>query len=149
MPPDLRPRMRRGKGRGPVRAVTKGCGPESREGARGRTRVAEAVARGRFPSRARSPRPAGCHGERWADHDGHDGAAPPGVQGLNFVANYSLLLIGGALLALVWANVDASSYHHFVEYPLFFNDLVGFPYERWETAVGAEHASHFRTARRS
>ena len=64
----------------------------------------------------------------------------------NFVANHSLLLIGGGLLALIWADIDASSYHHFVESPLLFSDPVGFAYERWETAVGAEHASHFGTA---
>ncbi|NNL72266.1 MAG: sodium:proton antiporter, partial [Silicimonas sp.] len=43
----------------------------------------------------------------------------------NFVTNYSLLLIIGAAIALVWANLDAHSYHHFVEYPLLFNDWVG------------------------
>ncbi len=34
----------------------------------------------------------------------------------NFLTNYSLLLIAGALIALVWANVDAASYHHFVDF---------------------------------
>ena len=43
----------------------------------------------------------------------------------NFVANYSLLLIGGALLALIWANVDAASYHHIVEYVLWDNAPIG------------------------
>ena len=43
----------------------------------------------------------------------------------NFVANYSLLLIGGALLALIWANVDAASYHHVVEYVLWDNAPIG------------------------
>ena len=63
----------------------------------------------------------------------------------NFVEQYSLLLIIGALLALVWANIAPDSYHHFVEYPLLFNDVIGFTYHHWETAVGVEHAEHFGT----
>lgn len=43
----------------------------------------------------------------------------------DFIANYSLLLILGALIALVWANVDASSYHHFVEYELIHDFVIG------------------------
>ncbi len=43
----------------------------------------------------------------------------------NFVTNYSLLLIAGALIALVWANVDAESYHHFVEFELIHDFIVG------------------------
>lgn len=43
----------------------------------------------------------------------------------NFVTNYSLLLIGGALLALVWANVDAHSYHDFVEMVLIDDFIIG------------------------
>lgn len=61
----------------------------------------------------------------------------------NFVEQYSLLLIMGALIALVWANVAPDSYHHFVEYPLLFNDLIGFTYHHWELAAGAEFTSHF------
>ena len=59
----------------------------------------------------------------------------------NFVANYSLLLIGGALLALIWANIDPYSYHHFVEYPLLFNDLIGIDSHHWEEAVGEAYAA--------
>ena len=46
----------------------------------------------------------------------------------NFVTNYSLLLIFGALIALVWANIDASSYHHFVEYELIHKFFIGHPH---------------------
>ncbi len=46
----------------------------------------------------------------------------------NFVTSYSLLLIAGALLALVWANIDAESYHHFVEYVLIDNFWIGHPH---------------------
>ena len=54
----------------------------------------------------------------------------------NFLANYSLLLISGALIALVWANVEPHSYHHLVEYPLWFNDWVGLDYSYWKKAYG-------------
>ncbi|MEM6758629.1 MAG: Na+/H+ antiporter NhaA [Pseudomonadota bacterium] len=53
-----------------------------------------------------------------------------------FLTDYSLLLIMGALLALVWANVDPHSYHHFVEYPLLFNELIGQDYDYWKKVYG-------------
>lgn len=43
----------------------------------------------------------------------------------NFLTNYSLLLILGAIIALIWANVDAHSYHAFVEYPLVDHFFIG------------------------
>ena len=43
----------------------------------------------------------------------------------NFVTNYSVLLITGALIALVWANVDAHSYHEFVEFTLVKDFIIG------------------------
>lgn len=43
----------------------------------------------------------------------------------NFVTNYSLLLIIGAIIALIWANVDATSYHHFVEWELIHDFWIG------------------------
>ncbi len=54
-----------------------------------------------------------------------------------FVQDYSLLLIIGALIALVWANVDPHSYHHLIETPLWANDLIGAPYEYWAKSYGA------------
>ncbi len=56
----------------------------------------------------------------------------------NFVTNYSLLLIAGAIIALFWANIDAHSYHHIVEYPLWFNDLVGSDASKWLYKYGEE-----------
>ncbi len=47
----------------------------------------------------------------------------------NFVSEYSLLLIGGALLALVWANTNPDSYHHFVDYPLIDHFFIGHLHE--------------------
>ncbi|PRY95708.1 sodium/proton antiporter (NhaA family) [Hasllibacter halocynthiae] len=46
----------------------------------------------------------------------------------NFVTNYSLLLIAGALIALVWANVDADGYHHFVEWVVWDHAPIGHPH---------------------
>ncbi|MBD3680225.1 MAG: Na+/H+ antiporter NhaA [Rhodobacteraceae bacterium] len=56
----------------------------------------------------------------------------------NFLTNYSLLLIAGALIALVWANTDPYSYHHLVEYPILFNDWVGVDGSYWLKSYGEE-----------
>jgi NhaA family Na+:H+ antiporter len=47
----------------------------------------------------------------------------------NFVANYSLLLIAGAVIALFWANIHPNSYHDFVEYVLVDNFFIGHAHE--------------------
>ena len=43
----------------------------------------------------------------------------------NFITSYSLFLIGGAILALIWANTNAESYHHFVEFVLIDDFFIG------------------------
>lgn len=43
----------------------------------------------------------------------------------NFLTNYSLLLIIGALLALVWANTNPETYHHFVEFVIWDHAPIG------------------------
>ena len=43
----------------------------------------------------------------------------------NFLTEYSLLLIIGVLIALVWANINYESYHHFVEYPIWDHGFIG------------------------
>ena len=43
----------------------------------------------------------------------------------NFITSYSLFLIGGAILALIWANTNAESYHHFVEFVLVDDFIIG------------------------
>lgn len=53
----------------------------------------------------------------------------------SFVTNYSLLLIFGALIALVWANIDAESYHHFVEFKIWDHAPVG--HAHYDHATGA------------
>ena len=57
----------------------------------------------------------------------------------DFITNYSLLLIFGALIALVWANVDASSYHHFVEYELIHDFIIG--HAHYDVAGHVEYRS--------
>ncbi|QBF30969.1 Na+/H+ antiporter NhaA [Thalassococcus sp. S3] len=42
-----------------------------------------------------------------------------------FLTNYSLLLIIGAVIALVWANIDAEGYHHFVEFVIWDHAPIG------------------------
>lgn len=54
----------------------------------------------------------------------------------NFVTNYSLLLVVGAVIALFWANTDPHAYHHFVEHPLWFNDWIGRDYSYWAQSYG-------------
>ena len=43
----------------------------------------------------------------------------------NFVLDYSVLLLTGAAIALVWANIDDHSYHEILEYNLWLNSYVG------------------------
>ena len=43
----------------------------------------------------------------------------------SFVTNYSLLLITGALIALVWVNISPNSYHQFAELTLIYHFFIG------------------------
>lgn len=43
----------------------------------------------------------------------------------NFINNYSILLISGALIALVWANTAPESYHHLVHLVLIEDFFIG------------------------
>ena len=43
----------------------------------------------------------------------------------SFLTNYSLLLIFGAVIAVVWANVDYESYLHFVEFKIWDHAPIG------------------------
>lgn len=60
----------------------------------------------------------------------------------SFITEYSILLITGAILALLWANLDPKSYHHFVEYPLLFNDWIGMARADWVADYGADAAAY-------
>jgi Na+:H+ antiporter, NhaA family len=46
----------------------------------------------------------------------------------NFITTYSLLLITGAVLALVWANTAPDSYHALIDYPLIEKFWIGHPH---------------------
>lgn len=54
----------------------------------------------------------------------------------SFVADNSILLISGAFIALIWANIDASSYKYMVEYPLWVNNWVGAEAGYWAKSYG-------------
>jgi NhaA family Na+:H+ antiporter len=47
----------------------------------------------------------------------------------SFLSSYSILLVAGALLGLVWANIDAHSYHAFVEFRLVEGGFIGDAYQ--------------------
>ncbi|MGB8622716.1 MAG: Na+/H+ antiporter NhaA [Paracoccaceae bacterium] len=47
----------------------------------------------------------------------------------NFVANYSLLLIAGAVTALIWVNIHPNSYHDFVDFALIDDFFIGHAHE--------------------
>ncbi|MEL7026564.1 MAG: Na+/H+ antiporter NhaA, partial [Pseudomonadota bacterium] len=57
-----------------------------------------------------------------------------------FIENYSLLLIIGAIIAVIWANTDAHSYHYVVEYPILFNNWVGADAGYWLKSYGHEYS---------
>jgi len=57
----------------------------------------------------------------------------------DFVTNYSLLLILGASIALIWANIDAGSYHHFVEFELIHDFIIG--HAHYDAAGQVEYRS--------
>ncbi|TNC49026.1 Na+/H+ antiporter NhaA [Rubellimicrobium rubrum] len=44
-----------------------------------------------------------------------------------FVTNYSLLMIGGAIIALIWANLDPHGYHAVVDWVLLDGGPIGEP----------------------
>lgn len=62
----------------------------------------------------------------------------------NFIANYSVLLVGGALIAIVWANLDTDSYRHFIQHPIWFNGWIGTDLHVWDAAYGPD-AVRFET----
>lgn len=51
----------------------------------------------------------------------------------NFLTNYSLLLIIGALIALVWANTNPDGYHHFVEFVIWDHAPIGHYHDGYRT----------------
>lgn len=47
----------------------------------------------------------------------------------DFITNYSVLLVSGALVALVWANTHSESYNHFVHFVLIPDFFIGAAHE--------------------
>ncbi len=48
---------------------------------------------------------------------------------INLLQEFSIPLIGGVIAALLWANIDEHSYHHFLHYPLLGEGVGMFGYE--------------------
>ncbi|WP_428929022.1 Na+/H+ antiporter NhaA [Marinibacterium sp. SX1] len=61
----------------------------------------------------------------------------------NFVAEYSVLLISGAILALIWANLAPGAYHHFVEFELFHGGPIGHLHDDGQGHVTRSFTLHF------
>ncbi len=57
----------------------------------------------------------------------------------NSISHYAVLLLAGAALALIWANLDTSGYTYILAYPLIFNDLAGTDATGWLIANGARY----------
>lgn len=60
-----------------------------------------------------------------------------------FVSDYSILLILGAMSALVWANTDASSYHHIVDWVLIDHSIIGHTHVDGEGHVNRTLTLHY------
>src|SRR6056297_2728140 len=58
----------------------------------------------------------------------------------NYVTQYSLLLVIGAVFALFWAGLDPLSYRQFAAWPLWFGDTLGTDIAQWQQAFGPGHA---------
>ncbi|MCY3982433.1 MAG: Na+/H+ antiporter NhaA [Roseovarius sp.] len=43
----------------------------------------------------------------------------------NFIGEYSVLLVVGAFIALLWANISPESYHHFVHWEIIHDSPIG------------------------
>ncbi|MFT6452468.1 MAG: NhaA family Na+:H+ antiporter [Halocynthiibacter sp.] len=61
----------------------------------------------------------------------------------NFVTNYSILLILGAVTALIWANLDAGSYHDFVEFVIVDDFFIGHPHADAEGHIHRTLTLHY------
>ena len=61
----------------------------------------------------------------------------------NFLTQYSLFLIIGALIALVWANTDYQSYHAFIDMELLSDSIIGHPHVDAEGHVHRTLTLHY------
>ncbi|MBL4628659.1 MAG: Na+/H+ antiporter NhaA [Roseicyclus sp.] len=51
----------------------------------------------------------------------------------NFIMGYSLFLIGGAIIALIWANLDLDSYHLLTEFVIWDHAPIGHLHDGYRT----------------
>ncbi|WP_425046736.1 Na+/H+ antiporter NhaA [Primorskyibacter sp. S87] len=61
----------------------------------------------------------------------------------DFVEEYSILLIAGALTALFWANTSPESYHHLVHFELFHGGPIGHLHDDGHGHVSRSFTLHF------
>ncbi|HEU0221607.1 MAG TPA: Na+/H+ antiporter NhaA [Paracoccaceae bacterium] len=61
----------------------------------------------------------------------------------SFLTEYSLLLVIGAVIALVWANLSPESYHAVIEYPLLENPWIGHLHSDAEGHVSRTLTVHY------
>lgn len=60
----------------------------------------------------------------------------------SYISDYSLLLISGALIALIWANIDPASYHGLVHFVLWTGGPIG-ALESHDGVTGRVMTLHF------
>jgi len=60
-----------------------------------------------------------------------------------FIAEYSLLLIAGALIALGWANIDPESYKSFHDIILLKDSPIGYEYTTASGEVTRKLSLHY------
>ncbi|WP_341863917.1 Na+/H+ antiporter NhaA [Gymnodinialimonas sp. 57CJ19] len=61
----------------------------------------------------------------------------------DFINGYSLLLITGAIIALVWANIDIASYHGFTEYVIWADAPIGHLHDDGQGHITRELTLHY------
>lgn len=61
----------------------------------------------------------------------------------NFISEYSILLIGGAIIALLWANSAPGSYHHLVDWELMHGGPIGHLHDDGHGHVTRSLTLHF------
>lgn len=61
----------------------------------------------------------------------------------DFIEEYSLLLITGAIIALLWANNDPASYHHLVDFELMDDGPIGHAHSGSDGHVTRTLTVHF------
>ncbi|UWQ96459.1 Na+/H+ antiporter NhaA [Rhodobacteraceae bacterium M385] len=61
----------------------------------------------------------------------------------DFINGYSLLLITGAIIALIWANIDITSYHGFTEFVIWADAPIGHLHDDGQGHITRELTLHY------